>query len=269
MKDVHKVWRRAAMRVEYRGCPQDAAPDTLDRPQAAPNLHSLSERGLFPGRAWLRAGAMPAAARRAHLTGALGVPLRREPSAQRARAAAGRFLGAACMCLLLVGCVAPIGASAYESEAAFILKIVRFVRWPEGTFANSQTTLRLCIVGTDAGDASIADLAGQRLKDKVIAVARLANPDQAATECEIVFIDRSERDRVATLLNPLARTPVLTISDIDGFTSDGGMVGFNTAGNRINFEINVAASKRAGLAIGAQLLQIATLSPDERMGVGP
>jgi hypothetical protein len=62
---------------------------------------------------------------------------------------------------------------------------------------------------------------------------------------------------------------VLTISDIDGFTSDGGMVGFNTAGNRINFEINVAASKRAGLAIGAQLLQIATLSPDERMGVGP
>jgi hypothetical protein len=37
----------------------------------------------------------------------------------------------------------------------------------------------------------------------------------------------------------------------------------------VHFQINVAASKRVGLTIGAQLLQIASLSADQTMDAGP
>ena len=186
-----------------------------------------------------------------------------------AMATARRSFSVACLCLLLIGQTAPSGAAAYESEAALIFKIGKFVRWPAGTFTHSQGILRLCILGTDEGGESIDSLAGQKLQEKVIAIARVTSPDQSVTECHMIFIRKSERARLAAVLQSIARSPVFTISDIEGFASSGGMVGFSSADGRVQFEINVAASKRVGLTIGAQLLQIASLSADPTMDAGP
>jgi hypothetical protein len=160
-------------------------------------------------------------------------------------------------------------ASASESEATLIVKIGKFVHWPAGAFANSPGILRVCVVGTDGGGESIDALAGQKLQDKVITVARVSSPEQSVAECHILFVKKSERDRVAAVLNSTAHSPALTISDIDGFAAEGGMVGLSSANGQIHFELNVAASKRAGLTFGAQLLQIAALSTNERMDVAP
>jgi hypothetical protein len=53
------------------------------------------------------------------------------------------------------------------------------------------------------------------------------------------------------------------------FAAQGGMVGFSTTDGRVNIEINSGASKRAGLDIGSQLLQRATLVADVRLSVKP
>jgi len=168
-----------------------------------------------------------------------------------------------------MGQTTPTVAAAYESEAALIFKIGKFVRWPAGTFTHSPGILRLCILGMDEGGESIDSLAGQKLQERVIAVARIASPEQVVTECHMIFIRKSERDRLAAVLQSIARSPVLSISDIEGFAAAGGMVGFSSADGRVQFEINVAASKRVGLTIGAQLLQIASLSPEPSMDAGP
>jgi len=157
----------------------------------------------------------------------------------------------------------------YKTKAALIIKIGKFVRWPEGAFTGAGGTLRLCIVGRDDFGDSIDRLAGQTLQGQVIAIARLAAPEESATSCRIVFISASERDRVAAFLTSIARSPVLTISDIDGFAAAGGMVEFTATPSKIQFEINAAASKRAGLEIGAQLLQLSTLVADQRRDVTP
>jgi hypothetical protein len=175
-------------------------------------------------------------------------------------------VGLALLCVLSTGHSA---AAAYQSEAALIVKIGKFVHWPAGTFADSGGVLRLCIVGTDDDRGSIDSLAGQKLQDKVIAIARLSNPDQSVAKCHIVFVRKSERDRLAALLQATAGSPVLTMSDIDGFAAEGGMVGFSNTDGAIHFEINAAASKRAGLSIGAQLLQIAALSTNGHADAGP
>jgi hypothetical protein len=151
-----------------------------------------------------------------------------------------------------------------DTKAALIFKIGKFVRWPNGAFADSRGTLLLCIVGRDDFGESVDSLAGQRLQGQTITIARLANAAQSASECRIVFISESEHDRLPALLSSIAGSPVLTISDMEGFASQGGMVGIATTTSKIHFEINAGASKRAGLAIGAQLLQLATLIDDGR-----
>jgi hypothetical protein len=184
-------------------------------------------------------------------------------------ARASRWLGAASLCVLLIAQSAPGDASAYGSEATLIIKIGKFVHWPPNTFTHPGGILRLCILGSDDSGDGIEALAGQKLQEKTIVVARLASSDASVTECHIVFIRKSERGRLTAVLGSTARSPVLTVSDIDGFASDGGMVGFRSADGRTQFEINVAATKRAGLTIGAQLLQIAALNSDERSDAGP
>ena len=157
----------------------------------------------------------------------------------------------------------------YELKAVLIYKVAKFVRWPEGTFVAGSPGMHLCIVGRDDFGASLDALAGQKLKDQVISVRRLPGTAPDAAGCQIVFVSRSERDNVAAVLAELASLPVLTISDIEGFAGDGGMIEFATDGTTIHFVINAAASRRTGLEIGAQLLQLATLIADSRPGNKP
>lgn len=180
-----------------------------------------------------------------------------------------KALGLAAACLLLAGHTASAVVPEYKTKAALIFKIGKFVRWPADAFTSADGTFRLCIVGRDDFGDSIDSLGGKTLQGRVIAIARLADPEQSATDCRIVFISDSERDRVPEFLSSIARSPVLTISDIDGFASAGGMVGFATSANKLHFEINAAASKRARLEIGAQLLQLATLIADPRPDIAP
>ena len=52
---------------------------------------------------------------------------------------------------------------------------------------------------------------------------------------------------------------VLTVADIPDFVKQGGMIQFVLDGNTVKFEINVAASRRAGLKLSSELLKVARL----------
>ena len=50
---------------------------------------------------------------------------------------------------------------------------------------------------------------------------------------------------------------VLTVSDVKGFSSEGGMIEFVRLNNRIKFEINVTQSTKSGIKYRSQLLEVA------------
>jgi hypothetical protein len=152
----------------------------------------------------------------------------------------------------------------YEVKAALIYKIGKFIHWPERLFESSGGVLTICILGRDEFGDSIDALSGKRLQGQVIAIERAATIEQLPARCHITFISRSESERLSTRLNSLSRFPSLTVSDIDGFAAQGGMIGFTVADNKIKFQINSAACRKVGLEIGAQLLQLATLVTDNR-----
>jgi hypothetical protein len=153
-------------------------------------------------------------------------------------------------------------ADEYEVKAALIYKISKFVRWPEIAVLEASGTLRLCIVGEDNFGDSIDSLKGKRVQGLRILIDRLPTDDQAVSGCQIAFISRSEQQRLPALLKKMEGSAALTISDIEGFAAGGGMLDFATTGGKISFRINPAASRRAGIEISSQLLQLATLVGD-------
>jgi len=46
-------------------------------------------------------------------------------------------------------------------------------------------------------------------------------------------------------------------SDMPEFTQRGGMIQFKLVANRVRFEVNLAATERAGLALSSELLKLA------------
>lgn len=50
---------------------------------------------------------------------------------------------------------------------------------------------------------------------------------------------------------------MLTVGDMDGFARHGGIIGFVMDDNKVAFEINAGAAKRAKLKVSSKLLKLA------------
>jgi len=61
---------------------------------------------------------------------------------------------------------------------------------------------------------------------------------------------------------------MLTVGDDAGFLEAGGILEFAYAGNTIQFAVNLAAAKRAGLKIDARLLALAQRVLTEKESTG-
>jgi YfiR/HmsC-like len=145
----------------------------------------------------------------------------------------------------------------HQVKLALTYKVAKFVSWPAEREAG--TTFTLCVLGEDPFGEALGEIENLKVKDRTIRIERLAALGDDAELCDLMFISRSEADTVADLLAELEGRPVLTISDLPRFAEKGGIVELQNRDNRVGFEINVAAYKRAGLVISSQLLQLATL----------
>jgi hypothetical protein len=93
---------------------------------------------------------------------------------------------------------------------------------------------------------------------------------QEALHCDLLFVSSSERANLQQIFAALRGAPVLTISDLDRFAEQGGMIGLvTTQDNHIRFDINKGAIERAGLKASSQLLQLARIVDEQRSDGGP
>ncbi|MCK5905932.1 MAG: YfiR family protein, partial [Gammaproteobacteria bacterium] len=76
-------------------------------------------------------------------------------------------------------------------------------------------------------------------------------------------VSQSEKNHQQHILAVLRNRPILTISDIDGFSQKGGMITLININERIHFEINPVAFKRAGLKVSSKLIELARLVTEE------
>ena len=161
--------------------------------------------------------------------------------------------------------------------ADFMVGLARHISWPDSAFTHSRSAFVICVLGPDPFEGSLAGKLGKRrigprpLLVKNLAMAPIPPEEQAQVQageppgvqkvsglegCHQVFVAASLKPRIKEILEQLDNLTVLSISDMDGFTSAGGMVGVVGSGNRVAMQINRTALADSGLTVSPALLRL-------------
>lgn len=190
--------------------------------------------------------------------------------------------------LVVAGCLLCTGASAQETldrdratalKVAYLRYIAEYTLWPEEKRASSPgAPLDFCVLGHDvegmAGriDELIVE-AGIRIQNRPVHLRILRRGilpflqsqeewTESIRSCHLLYVSPSEKDRWGDLNSRLEKIPVVTVSDMEDFAREGGMIQFvltpdpSGPGMRYTLHINLKTCLRAGLRLSAKLLNL-------------
>ena len=140
----------------------------------------------------------------------------------------------------------------YQLKAAFIYNFAKFIDWPE---YNSKE-FRICVLGSDPFGSTLNPARTKDIDGKKIVIERKPGVDFISS-CQILFVGNSEAGNLTKILEKLGSNPVLTVSDISGFSRKGGVVEFTENEGKIRFKINSKLASQKNLKISAKLLELA------------
>lgn len=167
---------------------------------------------------------------------------------------------AAALALALCGAPAAFGDAAavpeYAAKAAFLLNIAKYATWPPQAFADSSAPVVIGILGDDPfGGALDRVVSGRVINDRRVIVRRSKRAADLRG-AHVVFIASSESERAAGICAGLAEGGSLCVGDTES-TAAVTAINFSVESGKIVFSVNLAAVRRANVAISSKLLQLA------------
>ena len=188
----------------------------------------------------------------------------RSAGAARIGGAAGRAWRAGLsLALAAAVCLAAAAAARAEGEpsdrerlvrGALLYKFAKFVEWP-GSLGDESAPVNICVVGDDA----FASLVGAKVRSLTLQGHPVrVEPIVAETDaerCHVVYF--SEGVDSVSWIARIGRLPILTVGCERDFLQAGGMIALVRRDESIGFEIDLEASRKAGLGLSARLLDVA------------
>lgn len=152
-----------------------------------------------------------------------------------------------------------IDSPEYQVKAVFLFNFAQFVEWPAATFPEAKSPIIIGVLGTDPFGSYLDEtVQGEEIEGHPLVIQRFDNVSDIKN-CHILFIHSSIVPRLDYVLKGLKGRNILTVSDGDNFTKQGGMVKFFTANNKIKLRINLDAVKAEDLTISSKLLRLAEI----------
>ncbi len=115
----------------------------------------------------------------------------------------------------------------YKLKAAFLLNFSKFTTWPKEAFPEPGQTFDFCIIGKDPFGKALDGLESKKVGGRNVRLLYAASIDVAKT-CHVMFVSKSEQDHLGQLRQFIVERPILTVSDIEGFSRQGGLFEFIT-----------------------------------------
>ena len=151
----------------------------------------------------------------------------------------------------------------YKIKAAYIYNFAKFVTWPEQAWPDPKSPLVIGILGQDPFGLLLAEtINGKTVNGRALAL-RYFKSGAPVEGCHILFVSRSEKERLPALLASLRGKNVLVISELERFARQGGMINFIIAEDRVRFELNLQAVQAAGLQVSSKLCEVGILVKSE------
>src|ERR1051325_1452244 len=131
----------------------------------------------------------------------------------------------------------------YDLKAVFLINLAQIVEWPSQSCPDDKTTFTICVLGEDPFGKSLDEIVEKETVHERRILIRHCKTLQDITDCQILFISRSEASRLSEIFQFVDGKGVLTVGDTDGFSTHGGMIGFVIVQNRLQVKINLVAAK--------------------------
>jgi hypothetical protein len=169
----------------------------------------------------------------------------------------------------------------YQIKAAFLYNFLNFVDWPKEKLSDSNEPIIIGIIGKDPFGDAFEPVKNKKVKGKNIVIKRFKELEEleksgekdesqlylqieALRKCHVLFICRSEEEKLRETISLFKDHSVLTTGDMEGFLESDGIINFLMEEKKVRFEINVTAAKRAKLKIRSQLLRLAKRLVEEK-----
>jgi YfiR/HmsC-like len=161
------------------------------------------------------------------------------------------------LCVFELDCPAQNAPTEYQIKAAFIYNFARFIDWPTQAFSSDTSPMIIGVLGKNVfGDSIQQIISGRSIQGHPLEFKEFSSVTDV-TNCQVLFISPSEKDHLSKILNHLGNTNILTVSEPDNFLDEGGMIRLFIVEDKVRFEINNQAAKKAGLTISSKLLSLA------------
>jgi uncharacterized protein DUF4154 len=168
-----------------------------------------------------------------------------------------------CVAIALVLCALDAPAQDVTEGAlkgAFLYNFAMFTEWPAEVLPEGSP-IHACIVGDGAVAAALERTAKGRPLVSHPLVVRTAS-ETTLVGCHLVYVAATSAYSASGAMVSVARSPVLTISDVDEFARSGGIAQFFVDRGKMRFRVNLESAKRARLQLSARLLSLAELVHD-------
>lgn len=153
----------------------------------------------------------------------------------------------------------PVVSREYQIKAVFIFNFTQFVDWPPSAFSGADAPLVIGVFGENPFGAYLNEVvSGEKINGHPVIVQHYDQMGEIQA-CHILFIGLSGLQKTEQIISASKEKSMLTISDLPGFLTLGGMVKFFTRKDNIRFEINPEAAKAANLVLSSKLLRVAEI----------
>ena len=152
----------------------------------------------------------------------------------------------------------------YEIKVGLLYQFAVYTQWPKEALPDGGSEFVLGIIGKDPFGNALDFLKGKTIKSRKFIVKHFANA-QEINGCHMLFICASENEKgnVPQILKTVEKSCVLTISEVEQFIDQNGMINFvrvlkTPHSELVRFEINKTAAEQAGLKLHSGFLKAAT-----------
>lgn len=160
---------------------------------------------------------------------------------------------------LAMGLTVPLSADARSAadeasvKASYLFNFMKFVSWPDSVV--SQQVI-VCVLGSNPFGSVIETLNGREIRNSIIRVVTDV-PLEQTKYCHVVYVSRSESGRLMPTLLRLRQMPILTVSDIEGFSGKGGIIELITSKDGdVSFRVSQKSAEDVGLRVSSKLLSL-------------
>lgn len=146
-----------------------------------------------------------------------------------------------------------------QVKSLFLYNFANFVRWPPEAFSGSGDRLRICIYGKAELGNFLDQVNGTRIRDKTLELLRTANQKDIESGCQVLFVGADKLVMLPGLISSSKHIYVLSVSDVENFAREGGVISIMRTKDHVSFEINLDVAISRGLLISSDLLSMARI----------